>query len=114
MANTHVPANHSAQPGHNEKHESPKQYIIGYLLSLILTIAAIWLTVAGVMGVGALVTTILILAGLQILVQLFFFMHINEGEGPAYHVMALILGLIFTAVFIGGSIWIMSFNSMVH
>lgn len=89
-------------------------YIIGYLLSIILTIAALWLTVANVLTVGVLVLIIVLLAGLQILVQLFFFMHITEkGDGPAYHIMGLVLGLIFVFVIVGGSIWIMSFNSMV-
>lgn len=99
---------------HHNNHTSPKMYIIGYLLSIVLTVGALWLTLSHGMTLGPLVFTIIALAGLQIVVQLFFFMHVTEGEGPHYHLMALIIGLIFTAVIIGGSIWIMEFNSQVQ
>ncbi|KEO82715.1 cytochrome o ubiquinol oxidase subunit IV [Tumebacillus flagellatus] len=103
-----------ANTNSHAKHESPKMYIIGFILSIVLTLAAWWLTEAGVMAVKALIFTIVILAALQIVVQLFFFMHITEKtDGPRYHVMGLILGLMFTVLIVGGSIWIMSFNSMV-
>ena len=98
---------------HNGNHHSAKPYIIGFILSIVLTVAALFLTLNSVMSVTALIVTILVLACLQIVVQLFFFMHINEGEGPAYHVVALSFALLFTVVIIGGSIWIMAFNSQV-
>lgn len=98
---------------HNGNHHSAKPYIVGFILSIVLTIAALFLTLNNVMSVGALIVTILVLACLQIVVQLFFFMHINEGEGPAYHVVALSFALLFTIAIVGGSIWIMAFNSQV-
>ena len=99
----------------SHNHHSPKQYIIGFILSIVLTIVALYLTENNVMSVGALIITILILAAAQVFVQLFFFMHINEkqDDGPAYNVMALILAAIFTIAIIGGSMWIMAFNSQV-
>jgi cytochrome o ubiquinol oxidase subunit IV len=98
----------------NGHHHSPKMYIIGFILSILLTVVALELTLNHVMSVSSLIITILVLAALQIVVQLFFFMHITEGEGPKYHVWALMIGLLLTAVFVGGSIWIMSFNSQVQ
>lgn len=98
----------------NGHHHSPTMYIIGFILSIVLTVIAFELTIHNFMSVSALVITIVILAALQIVVQLFFFMHITEGEGPKYHVYALLLGLLLTAVFIGGSVWIMEFNSQVQ
>lgn len=99
---------------HNSKnHNSAKPYIIGYILSLVLTVAAFVLALTHAMGIVPLTITLLVLATLQIFVQLFFFMHVTEGEGPSYHVMALVLGAIFTFTIIGGSIWIMTFNSQV-
>jgi cytochrome o ubiquinol oxidase operon protein cyoD len=102
---------HAAQANH---HESPKMYIIGYILSLVLTVAAFWLVLAHVMSTTPLVITILALATLQIFVQLFFFMHVTEGEGPNYHGMALLLGAVFVITVVFGSLWIMSFNAQVQ
>lgn len=97
--------------GHS--HESPKMYIIGYILSLILTVAAFGLALSHTMSFVPLSVTLLVLATLQIFVQLFFFMHVTESNGPAYHVMTLILGAILVITIVGGSIWIMTFNSQV-
>jgi cytochrome o ubiquinol oxidase subunit IV len=106
--------NHQANQAHTEHHDSPKQYIIGYILSLILTILPMVLVFNHMMSTTPLIITILAMATLQIFVQLFFFMHVNEGEKPAYHVMALILGAVFAVTIIAGSIWIMAFNSQVQ
>jgi cytochrome o ubiquinol oxidase operon protein cyoD len=66
------------------------------------------------LGKGLLTFTILAMAVLQLFVQVFFFIDINEGEKPRYNVMALIIGAILTFTIVAGSIWIMSFNSQVH
>ena len=94
-------------------HDSPKMYIIGYILSVVLTIIPLVLVLNHGMSALPLIIVILLAATLQIFVQLFFFMHVTEGEGPSYHGMALVLGAIFAITIIAGSIWIMSFNSAV-
>lgn len=97
----------------HSEHHSVKPYIVGYILSLILTVAAFGLYYANIVAVGVLIVILLALAVLQIFVQLFFFMHVTEGEGPHYHVMALVVGALIVVTIIGGSIWIMAFNSYV-
>lgn len=94
-------------------HGSPKMYIIGYILSLVLTVAAFGLALSHTMSFIPLSFTLIVLATLQIFVQLFFFMHVTESEGPSYHGMALLFGALFTIVIIAGSVWIMTFNSQV-
>ncbi|HJV46840.1 MAG TPA: cytochrome o ubiquinol oxidase subunit IV [Bacillota bacterium] len=102
------------QEMHTEAHGSTKSYVIGFVLSIILTIIPLLLVVNHVLPVGPLVVTIMGMAVLQFLIQLFFFMHVREGEGPKYNVMALILGVIFVITIVGGSMWVMTFNSMVQ
>jgi cytochrome o ubiquinol oxidase subunit IV len=98
----------------HENHGSLQAYITGFVLSIVLTIIPLVLVLNHMLSKTGLVVTILIAAILQFALQLFFFMHIRDGEGPKYNVMALILGIVFTFTIIAGSIWIMSFNSMVH
>jgi cytochrome o ubiquinol oxidase operon protein cyoD len=99
---------------HSDHHDSPKMYIIGYILSVILTIIPMLLVFGHTLARTPLIIISLVAATLQIFVQLFFFMHVNEGEKPAYHVMALILGAVFAITIIAGSVWIMSFNAQVQ
>lgn len=99
---------------HAEHHGSIKAYVIGFILSLILTIIPLMLVLNHMMGKTALTVSILIAAVLQFVIQLFFFMHIREGEGPRYNAVALILGIVFVMTIVIGSIWIMEFNSVVQ
>ncbi|MBI0580597.1 cytochrome o ubiquinol oxidase subunit IV [Neobacillus cucumis] len=100
---------------HEHEHTgSIKAYVTGFILSIVLTIIPLVLVLNHMMGKTALMVSILLAAVLQFVLQLFFFMHIRDGEGPRYNVMALILGIIFVATIVSGSIWIMSFNSQVQ
>ncbi len=98
----------------HESHGSFKSYTIGFILSIVLTIIPLVLVVnTGIRGLP-LISSLLVAAVLQFLVQLFFFMHIKEGDKPRYNVMALILGVVIVFTIVAGSVWIMTFNSTVQ
>jgi cytochrome o ubiquinol oxidase operon protein cyoD len=99
---------------HEQHHGSIKAYLIGFILSIILTIIPLVLVLNHMLAKTALLVSILLAAVLQFVLQLFFFMHIRDGEGPRYNVAALILGLVFVLTIVVGAIWIMSFNSVVQ
>lgn len=99
---------------HNQAHGSVKSYVVGFLLSIVLTIIPIVLVVNHTLSGKPLIFVIVLLAVLQFLIQLFFFMHVREGDKPRYNVMALILGAVIVFTIVAGSMWIMSFNSMVQ
>lgn len=96
--------------GDHHNHGSLKSYVIGFVLSIVLTIIPLVLVMNQMMEKTATVVTIMVMAILQFVVQLFFFMHIREGEKPRYNVHTLILGLVIVLTIIVGSIWIMMFN----
>lgn len=85
-------------------------YIVGFIISIVLSLGALWLALARQFSTEVLLTAILILAILQIGVQMFFFMHITESPKPQFNLWILGLGMFFTFVVISGSIWIMSFG----
>jgi cytochrome o ubiquinol oxidase operon protein cyoD len=91
-----------------------KAYVIGFFLSIILTIIPLFLVLNHLMGKTALTVSILIAAVLQFVIQLFFFMHIRDGEGPRYNAASLTLGIIFVLTIVIGSMWVMSFNYVVQ
>lgn len=92
----------------------PWEHVIGYVGSILLTILALWFAVNAPFSRGGIITILLVLAVLQILIQLIFFMHITENRGPAYHSIAIALGFLFTFAVVAGSIWVMTFNSQVQ
>jgi cytochrome aa3 quinol oxidase subunit IV len=96
---------------HEEKF--PWKHIIGYVLSLVMTALALWLALGHHMSGKPLVITILILAVLQIVVQLFLFMHLTESDGTRAHFWTIVLGFFFTFVVVAASMWIMTFGSQV-
>ncbi|KIL41436.1 heme transporter CcmD [Gordoniibacillus kamchatkensis] len=95
-------------------HGSVKSYVTGFALSIVLTIIPIVLVLSHALAGKPLIVTIVLLAVLQFLIQLFFFMHVREGEQPRYNVMALILGCVIVFTIVAGSMWIMSFNAAVQ
>ncbi|MDP4086952.1 MAG: cytochrome C oxidase subunit IV family protein [Bacillota bacterium] len=98
----------------HENHGSIKAYITGFMFSIVLTVIPLVLVLNHLLAKTALEVSILLAAVLQFVIQLFFFMHIKDGEGPRYNVMALILGIVFVVTIAAGTIWIMTFNSQVQ
>ncbi|SDW76364.1 cytochrome o ubiquinol oxidase subunit IV [Paenibacillus sp. CF384] len=111
MAHNHAAGHgdHGHQAAH---HGSLKEYVIGFGLSIILTIIPILAVMDGWFGKTATIVVLLTTAVLQFAVQLLFFMHLREEEGPRYNLITLILGLIIVVVVVYGSIWIMDHNKM--
>lgn len=84
-----------------------KNYIIGFVVSLILTLTAYFLVVGStVTGI----TLLLLLAGLalaQMIAQLWYFLHLGGEARPRYRLASfLFMGLILFIV-VAGSVWIM-------
>lgn len=95
----------------NKAPHVPMKNLVGFILSLVLTFAALGLGVAHILSFGVVLFIILFFAVLQIVVQLYFFMHFMESDGPAFHVIGVALGLLFAVSIIAGSLWTMAFNS---
>lgn len=93
-------------------HGSLKSYVLGFVLSIVLTIIPLVIVMNDLMSRSATFVVIMIAAVMQLLVQFFFFMHLNETEKPRWNVMGLILGAIILLTVVGGSIWIMEYNNI--
>ncbi|WP_426449691.1 cytochrome o ubiquinol oxidase subunit IV [Paenibacillus sp. S-38] len=105
---------HSDTASHDASHGSLKSYVIGFLLSIVLTIIPVAAVMNHMLEGKALLVLILAMAILQFVVQLVFFMHLKEGENARWNIMALILGLIILLTIVAGSIWIMTYNQVAH
>lgn len=85
-----------------------KTYVIGYVVSIILTLISFTLVAQGALPVVAIVAVIVGLAVVQLVIQLVFFLHIGSGHGARWKVVTFFFALLTAGILIGGSIWIMN------
>lgn len=94
----------------------PVKHIIGFLLSLGLTVLAAWAALESDLPVKWVIAAIMVLAVIQAGIQLFMFMHMTEssgGNGTITWNMMFHAFMIATIV-VAGSLFTMSFGSYGH
>ena len=89
-------------------HGNVKQYTIGFILSVLLTVIPFGMVMAGGFSRGLLVAVIAITAIAQILIQLIYFLHMNSSSEQRWNVIAFIYTVLCIAVLLVGSVWIMN------
>lgn len=108
-------ATHDAH-GHDDHHDdhdvgphsSLKEYVIGFVLSVILTAIPFWLVMANVITDRT--TAVLVLGGLavvQIVVHMVFFLHMNGKVEGGWTLLSTIFTIVFVAIAIAGTLWVM-------
>ncbi len=85
-----------------------KNYLTGFGLSMIFTLIAFIFVMNQQFHGHALYILIGILAALQLIVQLVFFLHIGQDRGPKWDNLAFYYTVFAVATVVVGSIWIMS------
>lgn len=88
----------------------PWKYVIGFGLSIVLTLLAFWAAFASGMSKGAILTSIIILAFVQAGIQLFMFMHVTETDDGKVQAGNMIHAFVAFIIVVAGSIWVMSFG----
>lgn len=98
---------HHTTSSRNE-HRTTQSYIIGFLLSLVFTVIPYSLVVQKLLTGTTLLIAILVIAVLQMLVQIFFFLHLGRGPKPLYNIAFFAFTASTIIVVVGGSIFIMN------
>ena len=92
----------------SSSHGSYKSYITGFLLSVILTVIPFWVVMSDTpMHLGAALTIIFVLGTGQILVHIYYFLHVDLRAEQGWQAMSLIFTGIILFVVLAGSIWVM-------
>ncbi|ABE58314.1 cytochrome o ubiquinol oxidase subunit IV [Chromohalobacter israelensis] len=96
---------HTSHDGGN--HGSVKSYVIGLILSIVLTIIPFGMVMSGGFETMTVVVTISIMAILQVLVQLIMFMHLDFKTEEGWNAGSFIFTALILVILVGGSLWIM-------
>ncbi|CAK9884108.1 MAG: Cytochrome bo(3) ubiquinol oxidase subunit 4 [Candidatus Erwinia impunctatus] len=107
---------HSAHP-HGSSHGSVKSYMIGFILSIILTAIPFWMVMTGSAAKETLIGVVIVCAVVQVLVHLTYFLHLNTSPEERWNLVAIVFAALIVLIVVVGSLWIMwnlNYNMMVR
>ncbi|HWZ65436.1 MAG TPA: cytochrome o ubiquinol oxidase subunit IV [Patescibacteria group bacterium] len=90
-----------------ESHSSLSSYLLGFMLSLLLTGTVYIVATRHLFDGGGLVLVIMILALAQALTQLMLFLHLGQETKPRWKLGVFLFMLMVLLILVGGSLWIM-------
>lgn len=90
-----------------EWHGTLKAYLIGFILSLLLTIASFSLVTYEILSGSLIVYTVVGLALTQAIVQLIFFLHLGQESSPNWDKLIFYFMVLVLVIIVAGSLWIM-------
>lgn len=102
--------------GHDDHHDHDdgaahgtlKSYVIGFVLSVILTAIPFWLVMGKVIdNQNTTALVILGFAAVQIVVHMIYFLHMNTKSEGGWNMLALIFTIVLVVITLVGSLWVM-------
>jgi cytochrome o ubiquinol oxidase operon protein cyoD len=102
-----------------ESHASVKSYLVGFVLSVVLTAVPFGLVMdSGHYGftAEAVLAAILLLAVVQVFVHIVYFLHMDRSAEQRWNVLAFSFTVLILAIVVAGSVWIMhnATSNMAH
>lgn len=91
-----------------ENHRFPLNHVLGFLLSISMTILAMIVAFKTDFSATVIMWFIGTLAFLQAGVQLFLFMHVTEGEEKVANLINIAYSAFLALVIVIGSIWVLT------
>jgi cytochrome o ubiquinol oxidase operon protein cyoD len=90
-----------------EYHGSYRSYLIGFVTSLVLTFISFSLVGFEVLSGKTLIYVIVVLALIQAIIQLLFFLHLGQEEKPRWDTLIFGFMVLVLLILALGSLWIM-------
>jgi cytochrome o ubiquinol oxidase operon protein cyoD len=93
---------------HAPAHATRKGYLIGFVLSVILTAVPFWLVMTGAISSKNVASFVVMgLALAQIVIHMIFFLHMDTKSESGWNFMALIFTIVLIVITLSGSLWVM-------
>ena len=100
MANAH-------DTHHEGNHGSVKSYMIGFVLSVILTAIPFGLVMFPSLPKDLTIMIVVALAAIQVVVHLVYFLHLDRSKEQRSNVSTFLFTVMVIALLVGLSLWIM-------
>jgi len=114
MRGDHIPG--AGGDGHHHEHHDDddvgyhatvKGYLVGFMLSVVLTAIPFWLVMAKVLPTTLTSIIILAFAALQMIVHIVYFLHLDRRSQGGWNLLALVFTAIVLFILLSGTIWVM-------
>ena len=99
---------HEEHDDHGAAHGSLKDYVVGFVLAVILTAIPFWLVMGHVFESRD--TTLFVIVGfaaVQVVVHMIYFLHMNTSSEGGWNMIALIFTAVLLVIILAGSLWVM-------
>ena len=104
----------SSQHGHisgadhkHASHGSLKSYIVGFILSIVLTLLSFGCVMSGAVPHDLILPGIMVFCVAQVLVQLVFFLHLSAAPGQRDNLSIGVFTVLIIAIVVVGSLWVL-------
>ncbi|MEY9756231.1 cytochrome o ubiquinol oxidase subunit IV [Bradyrhizobium yuanmingense] len=106
---THAAGAHGHHQEGGHSHSTFSGYMLGFVLSVVLTAIPFWLVMSGALP-SKQITALVIMAFaiVQIVVHMVYFLHMNTTSENGWTMMALIFTIVMVVIALSGSLWVMS------
>jgi len=89
-------------------HASFREYMVGFWLSVVLTVIPFWLVLGDVLdSAGLTIFFIIALGTVQMIVHMIYFLHLSTKSEAGWIIISLAFTVMLVVITIAGSIWIM-------
>lgn len=88
-------------------HGSLKSYLTGFAIAVVLTVVPFWMVMDQVLDSFTVALIIMALAGVQMVVHLIFFLHMDAKSESGWNMMALLFTILIVSIVLIGSLWVM-------
>jgi cytochrome o ubiquinol oxidase operon protein cyoD len=108
-------ANHDIHAHHDDHHHGDGashgtlyDYVVGFILSVILTAIPFWLVMDKIITDKTILSLVLLgLGAVQIVVHMVYFLHMSPKSEGGWNLMATIFTLVLVVITMAGSLWVM-------
>lgn len=88
-------------------HGTLRDYVIGFVLAVVLTAIPFWLVMARPLANDVTAILIMAFAAVQIVVHMIYFLHMNGKSEGGWTLTALVFTIIVVVIMLSGSLWVM-------
>ncbi|MBB6188553.1 cytochrome o ubiquinol oxidase subunit IV [Rhodanobacter sp. MP7CTX1] len=103
-----APLPHSGmEHAESHAHGNLKSYVVGFVLSLVLTIASFGTVMTDLVPHASRLATIVILCVVQLFVQLVYFLHMGTAKSQRQNTAIFACTSLLIVIVVAGSLWVM-------
>lgn len=84
-----------------------KPYLIGFAMAVVLTVIPFAMVMSGAFPKGVTVAVIAVLAAVQMLVHIVYFLHMDRSPEQRSNVQVGVFSILIIGIVIVGSLWVM-------